>query len=280
MKTQIITWLYFFLHLLIILWVDVFFPLLWKFVMRYTLKTTITALSFITFGAVSSVAYSQTSQIIVNSGFGDPLLDFTNTFEYKLHGKFETHVSGPASKLYEYLGTMNYVSWTPIYDYETNIPYGSAASLHRGSSVQCVEAIQLLSNVGVTSRWRAKEQVSSVMSTPTPFVAATFTQRGANPSVKANWRYGSNTGSHVGIVFRIEQNGVWIFDQNWAGGNTGNLTIRFMTYSGNGQNNASNYYVVHQIPWWVLKILFGFPFFGEGFLLLKNLLHIPQKKVI
>jgi len=219
--------------------------------MKPTLKTALCSVSFVAVGAFAQT--STLTQIQVNSGFGNPLYDFTTFYE-------SWHTPGHGTR-YHILG----------YQYNIDVllsSYGLSAShlsygitsiddgygdtitipvVHLGDR-QCVAVVQLLSNARETKKWRAKEhhKLHANMNFPVPFVVATF-YGGEDSNGK---KYGGQW-MHTGIVFQYDTNGVWILEQNWDGSGpnpVGRLAMRYMTYSGSYQNNADNYYVVHQLP--------------------------------
>jgi len=217
------------------------------------MKLAKTALCSVSFIALS--AFAQTPEPIqVKSGFGNPLYDFTTFYESwhtPTHGTYY-HILGYQYNVDVLLSSYGLSASNLSYG-TTSIGdgYGGTITIpvvHLGDR-QFVAVVQLLSNADHTSKWRAFEKVSQFgMQTSVPFVMATFTI--GNKNNLSSLRYGNNPGSHVGIAFAKDSQGVWILEQNWQGSGTnpiGRLAMRYMTYSsGTGVNNASNYYVVHQ----------------------------------
>jgi len=213
--------------------------------MKPTLKTALCSLSFVAVGA-----FAQTStlpQVQVNPGFGNPLFDLTAMYAQTPHGDYAYYVTGHPENytvLNDYGVNSNHIT----VDYWSNSYPMPILSLNFGNR-QCVAAVRRLSNAKITSKWRAKEgdRLSPYMNRQTPFAVATFYGGEDNDGKKygGSWR-------HTGIVFDYDSGGVWILDQNWGqknnGPEVGRLTMRYMTYSGSYQNNAGNYYVIHQLP--------------------------------
>jgi len=215
--------------------------------MKPAVKTALCSVPFVALGAFAQ----DTHQIQVNSGLWNPIFYLT-AMGGTLYGKPVCYVTGHPENYSE----LNYygVSNSNITEEPFSLTYDMPIiSLQQGTSRQCVAAVQLLSNANPVSKWRAKagDKLHPNMNFPVPFIAATMYGGQDSHGVKYT---NSGTRSHVGMVFNYDSGGVWILDQNWGTGpteydnpNIGRLTMRYMTYSGNYQNNAENYYVVHQL---------------------------------
>jgi len=212
--------------------------------MKLATKTALCSIPFV----VGSAFAQNTTQIQVKPGFGNPLFDLTAMYADTPHGNGDKayYVTGHPENYIElqYYGVPEGTIVSEPWDQNYPMPI---LTLH-GESRQCVAAVKLLSYAKQTSKWRAFEKVApSGMQTSVPFVMATFTIGNSLSS----FRYGNNSGSHVGIAFAQDSQGVWILDQNWGGTGDnpiGRLTIRHMKYSSTGvMNNPTNYYVVHQV---------------------------------